>query len=218
MNCKNCGAPLHAEDQFCKKCGTAVPAQPEKPQILQKLSALWDKCKSNRVLLLAIAGGVLLLVLALILIISAASCSRAVLKTPEDAANAVLAALEKGDGDTLYSLTKTAVPLLGQHPEQFGEGDTPENVMRGYYRTLADELHARLTQTFGKGYQLEAQLSTELVADTGVFTPNRALNIEAEQYAIVSGPLSVSGTAVGTLRLVAALQGGEWKLLVVYVC
>ena len=110
-----------------------------------------------------------------------------------------------------------AEPLLGQHPEQFGEGDTPADVMRGYYRTLASDLKERLIQSYGRGFQLEAQLTAETVSGTGTFEPNRALDIEAEQYAVLTGPLTVAGEPVGTLRLVCAQQGGEWKLLVVYL-
>ena len=216
MNCKNCGAPLNEGAQFCKRCGTAVTPTDE-PHAKRAFSALWEKCKNNRPVLYAIAGGLVLLVVALILVICVTSCGRSALKTPEDVADAVIAALEKGDGDALCALAKTAEPFLGRHTEQFGEGDTPADVMRGYYRTLADSLYQRLSDAYGKRFALNALLSTEIVSDSGVFEPNRALNIEAEQYAILTGPLTVEGSTVGTLRLVAALQDGAWKLLVVYV-
>ena len=217
MNCKNCGAPLSEGAQFCKRCGTAVTdakAPSKKPRTLRQL---WENVKRSRAVLLPIAAGVLLLLLALILVISVVSCSRAKLKTPEAVGDAVVAALQKGDGDTLYELSRTSVPFLGQHTEQFGEGDTPETVMRQYYRTLADTLHQRLKETYGKRFTITSDLTVTLVSDTAVFEPNRALEIEAEQYAILTGPLSVSGTDEGTLRLVAAKLNNEWKLLIVYL-
>lgn len=217
MNCQNCGAPLPEGAKFCKKCGTEVPEQAKEPRVIRFFAGLWEKLSGNRTLLYAITGGLLLLTVALIVVIGAVSCSHHTLKTPEDVADAVVTALEKGDGDALCALAKTAEPLLGRHPEQFGEGDTPEAVMLSYYRTLAGDLRNRLTQDFGKGFALEAQLTSELVTGSGVFEPNRALNVEAEQYAVLTGPLTVDGGEVGTLRLVAVLLNGEWKLLIVYV-
>ena len=223
MHCKNCGAPLDEGAQFCRKCGAGVDETPEKEtlsfpkQLASFFQNLWSKLTGSPKLLYPIAGGVLLLTIALVLILSIASCSHKALKTPEDVADAVVSALQDGDGDALASLAKISAPFLGRHTEQFGEGDSPEAVMKQYYRTLADGLYDRLRETYGKGFLLEAQLEAEISSGTAVFEPNRALNIEAEQYAVLSGPLTVSGNAVGTLRLIAAQLNGEWKLLVVYV-
>lgn len=218
MNCRNCGAPLDEGAKFCRKCGTEVPETPAAPEKKRAgFAALKTELLHNRKLLYPVAGGVLLLVIALILVISVVSCSQKALKTPEDVADAVVSALQKGDGDRLYALSKTAVPLLGQHPEVFGEGDSPEDVMRTYCRTLADTLKTRLSETYGRDFVLEAQLTAETVTGTAIFEPNRALDVDAAQYAVLTGPLTVSGDPVGTLRLVAAEIGGEWKLLVVYV-
>ena len=214
MNCKNCGAPLSEGAKFCKKCGAEVLATEAKPGFF---AALRERCKGNRVVLYPIAGGMLLLVVALIIVLSAVSCSRRTLKTPEAVADAVIAALEKGSGDTLCALAKTAEPFLGRHTEQFGEGDSPADVMRGYYDTLADSLYGQLQETYGKGFTLRAELTSERITGTGVFEPNRALDIDAEQYAVLTGPLIVSDRTVATLRLVAVQLGSEWKLLVVYV-
>lgn len=223
MNCRNCGAPLDEGAQFCRKCGTGVAAVPDEKTRPDKAAPsaffanLWTKITGSRMLLYPIAGGVLLLTVALILVLSVVSCSHKALKTPEDVADAVVSALQKGDGDALASLAKTSAPFLGRHTELFGEGDSPEAVMKQYYRTLADELCSRLRETYGKDFLLEAQLEAEIASDTAVFEPNRALEIEAEQYAVLTGPLTVSGDTVGTLRFAAALLNGEWKLLIVYV-
>ena len=214
MQCQTCGAPLAEGARFCKKCGAEVKPQTEQSG---KLAALWKKVTSDRGHWIPIAGGVLLLMAALLLIVCIVSCGRTALKTPEDAADAVVAALNKGDGDALCSLAKTAAPFLGRHSEQFGEGDTPEAVMKAYYRALASDLYDRLRETYGRRFRLSAQLRSETVTGSGIFEPNRALNLEAEQYVILTGPLCVGDDTVATLRLVAAEQNGEWKILVVYV-
>lgn len=223
MNCKNCGAPLDEGAQFCRKCGTSVDpipereAHPVKKDPASFFANMRSKLTGNRMLLYPIAGGILLLTIALILVVSVVSCSHKAMKTPEDVADAVVSALQKGDGDALASLAKTSAPFLGRHTEQFGEGDSPEAVMKAYYRRLTDDLRTRLSETYGKDFLLEAQLEAELSSGTAVFEPNRALKIDAEQYAVLSGPLSVSGNTVGMLQIVAAQMDGEWKLLVVYV-
>ena len=223
MNCKNCGAPLDEGAQFCRRCGTSIDSmteretKPAKKKPTSFFADLWTKLTGNRMLLYPIAGGVLLLVIALILVISIVSCSHQALKSPEDVADAVVTALEKGDGDALAELAKISAPFLGRHTEQFGEGDSPETVMKNYYRTLAGDLKSRLTEAYGKDYLLETQLQAEFSSGTAVFEPNRALEIDAEQYAVLSGPLTVSGNTVGTLRLVTAQLNGEWKLLIVYI-
>lgn len=214
MNCKTCGAPLDEGALFCRKCGTEVPkTQPHPSSKRSPLSAL----KHNRTLLLWIAGAVLLLAAVLIVTVSVLSCSRRTPTTPEEIADAVVAALQKGDGDRLCALAKTGEAFLGQHTEQFGEGDSPEAVMRAYYRTLADDFKQHLTDAYGKDFLTEAQLTITYASGTAVFEPNRALNIEATQYATLTGPLTVSGSTIGTLRLVTAEINGEWKLLVVYL-
>lgn len=217
MHCKNCGAPLDEGALFCRKCGAQATQPPERETRPSFFQNLLSKLKTDRKLLYPIAGGVLLLVIALILILCVTSCSRRTPKTPEEIADAVVAALQTGDGDRIRDLAATSEPFLGRHTEQFGEGDSPEAVMRAYYRALADGLHTRLSDAYGKDFVLEAQLQAEISTGTAIFEPNRALAIDAEQYAVLSGPLTVSGSEVGTLRLVAAELSGEWKLLVVYV-
>ena len=89
--------------------------------------------------------------------------------------------------------------------------------MRGYYATLAGDLNARLSEAYGDSYKLTGQLHTEYRTGTEIFEENRALGIEAEQYAVLSGPLFVGGETVTNVRIVAVELDGAWKLLVVYL-
>ena len=173
----------------------------------------------NRRLLLLICLAALAAVAATVVIVSVASCKKSeqtkASATLEDVQNAVLDALERGDGEALASLAKLSEPLLGAHPEEFGEGDTPEAVMRGYYDRLAGDFYANISEWYGEGFRLSAELLTEYYADTRIFEENRALGIDGSQYAVLSGPIYVGDDEVGTLRIVAVELNGEWKLLVV---
>ena len=173
--------------------------------------------KNRRLMMLIGAVAALLLVL-IIVIASASSCCRTKQpKTPDDTAAAVIEALESGDGEALYRMTELSRAVLGAHPETFGAGDTPEAVMRGYYERLAGDLHGRLTEEYGEGFRLIGTLQTTVIDDTSIFETNRALGLEATQYAEISGPLSVDGETVTEIHIVAVELDGEWKPLVVYL-
>ena len=154
----------------------------------------------------------------IVVIVCAVSCKKPVkYETPEKLTEAVIESLEKGDGKTLYEMTGLSHKVLGEHTELFGTGDTPEAVMQGYYERLAGDLSAELTAEYGEGCRLEGETETTVVTDTTIFEANRALNLEAEKYAEITGPLSVNGESVANLRIVAVEMDGEWKLLVVYL-
>ena len=173
--------------------------------------------QKRRFLLLSGACAALMIVL-IVVIVCVASCKPTVrYETPEKLTEAVVEALEKGDGKALYSMAGLSVKVLGEHTETFGKGDTPEAVMQGYYERLAGDLYADLTARYGEGYQLESTPETTLVTDTTIFETNRALNLEAERYAEIRTPLSVGGDPVTNLYLVAVELDGEWKLLAVYL-
>ena len=159
-----------------------------------------------------------LLVVLIVVIAWAVSCNKPVkYETPEALTEAVIDALEKGDGKTLYEMTGLSVKVLGEHTELFGAGDTPEAVMQGYYERLAGDLYSELTSEYAEGYRLEGKTETTIVTDTTIFETNRALGLEATQYAEVTGPLTVDGESVTNLRVVAVELDGEWKLLAVYL-
>ncbi len=225
MNCRNCGAPLPPDARFCRRCGTDVPqtppAAPKKSILKKPIAAVrqwFDKpIFHNKKALLSIGGSAALLVLLLVLILSIASCAPKKLKTPEAVADAVIGALEKGDGKALAALANLSEPLTGQHPEVFGEGETPEKVMRGYYDRLAGDLYARLKEQYGKRFTLEGALSTRILTGSDIWEANRSLDLDAAQYAELTGPLTVNGETVANARIVAVELNGEWKLLVVYL-
>ena len=173
--------------------------------------------KNRRLLMLTGAGAALLLVL-IIVIASVASCKKTQkYRTPEALAAAVIEALNEGDGERLFKMAKLSENLLGVHTETFGGGETPEAVMKGYYERLAGDLNTRLTEQYGTEHRLEGQLETTIVADTSIFETNRALDLEAAQYAEISGPLTLNGESVTNVHIVAVELDGEWKLLVVYL-
>ncbi len=173
--------------------------------------------KNRRLLMLTGIGAALLVVL-IVVIASAASCKKPKkLDTPEAVTAAVLEALNGGDGETLYEMTVLSVKTLGAHPEEFGEGETPEAVMQGYYERLARAFHAEMTERFGETFTLEEQTESELITGTEIFETNRALGLEATQYAEITGPLTVNGEQVKNIHIVAVELDGEWKPLVVYL-
>ncbi len=238
MNCKNCGAPLPDGARFCKKCGTEAPT--EQPVVRRsgwtaklnegfgRIAASVKKFFSLPVFhdtkkLMMIGGGIAALILVLILILSIASCSRQKLRTPDDVQNAVLEALESGDGDALCALASLSEEICGAHPEVFGEGKDAHAVMLNYYRTLAGSHQTQWKETYGKRFRLEAQTETELLTlspiDSGseLYEINRALNIDATQYAKITGPVLIDGETVADLAITAVEWDGEWRLLVVYL-
>jgi len=173
--------------------------------------------QKRRFLLMTGACAALLIVL-IVVIACAASCNRRVkYETPEKLTEAVIETLGKGDGETLYNMAALSHKVLGEHTELFGAGDTPEAVMQGYYERLAGDLSAELTAQYGKGYRLEGRTETTVISDTTIFETNRALGLEAERYAEVTGPLFVGDAFVTNLRVVAVELDGEWKLLAVYL-
>ena len=173
--------------------------------------------QKRRFLLLSGACAALLVVL-IVVIVCAASCKKPrKYETPEKLTEAVIETLEKGDGEALYEMTGLSVKVLGEHTELFGAGDTPEAVMRGYYERLAGDLFTELTAQYGEGFRLEGETETTIVTDTTIFETNRALGLEAERYAEVTGPLTVNGESVTNLRIVAVELDGAWKLLAVYL-
>ena len=173
--------------------------------------------QKRRFFLLAATFATLLVVL-IVVIACAVSCKKPVkYETPEELTEAVIDALEKGDGETLYEMAGLSHKVLGEHAELFGAGDTPEAVMQGYYERLAGNLYSELTAEYGEGYLLEGQTETTIVADTTIFETNRALGLEAERYAEVTGPLYVGDAFVTNLRVVAVELDGAWKLLAVYL-
>ena len=233
MKCKNCGATLDEGALFCRKCGTAVPQTPEPkktqrtnpvlPWLKQQLARGKERISGllkNRRLLMTVGAGVALLLVLIIVITSAVSCSgeKTAFRTSDEVIDAAIDALGKGDGERLYRMTALSEKVLGAHPEVFGEGDTPEAVMKGYYARLAGDFKAQMTERYGKDFALSSLLTLEKTTRTGseIFESNRALGIEAEDYVSASGSLSVGEDTV-QLYLVAANTDGGWKLLVLYL-
>ena len=172
----------------------------------------------NRRLLMLTGIGAALLIVLIIVIASAASCKKTkTYKSPDEVTAAVFEALETGDGEKLYEMTELSVKVLGEHTEIFGEGGTPEEVMRGYYERLADELYTALTEQHGKGFRLSGTFETTIITDAAIFETNRALGLEAAQYAEISGPLSVDEEIAKSIRIVAVELNGAWKPVVVYL-
>lgn len=225
MNCRNCGAPIEPGARFCRKCGTDVPQTPvvaPRTSVFQKAVAAVKKLFDrpffhNKKLLLTIGGGTALAVLILILILSIVSCSGKKLRTPEDVADAVLSALETGDGAALAKMAALSEPVCGAHPEIFGEGDTPHKVMTGYYKTLAETHCEAWKEAYGKRFDLTAQLETDTYTGMDLFEINRALDIDAQQYKVLTGPLLIDGKTVGSISMTVVEWDGEWQLLVLYV-
>ena len=231
MKCRNCGATLDEGALFCRKCGTAVlkETEPKKTGFFQaallKIKTWVQKTKTffsggfkNRRLLPIIGIAAALLIVLIVVIVCFASCKKpARFSSPDEVKAAVVTALETGDGDRLAALSKTAEPILGLHPEVYGEGESSEAVMEEYYRRLATDIKETLSARFGKQVSLEAVTQTRIAGDSQRFEANRALNIEASQYATLTGPLTVGGETVKYLCMVAAELNGEWKLMVVYL-
>lgn len=243
MKCKNCGATLDEGALFCRKCGAAVSNTPapkktasngRKPFEWKKLlsfatdrfrdlfakgKAAIEKLLKNKRFLLTVGIAVALLIVLIVVIASAASCrkNKTGFSSSDEAVKAATEALQNGDGERLYRLTALSAPLLGAHPEQFGEGDTPEAVMKGYYARLADDLKTDLSERYGKRFKLDPVLTAEVYDGTNIFETNRALGIEAETYMVESGFLSVDGEGVTDVYLVTANVDGEWKLIVLYL-
>ncbi len=236
--CRVCGAELDEGALFCRTCGAATSPEPEHadesvpepaaefvPEPVEhepKKHAAHRKRfrlpKLNRRLLAAIGIAALLLAVLVTVIVCAVSCGgKDGFQTPDELKDAVIAALEKGDGDRLQALAKTSEPILGQHPEEFGEGKTPNAVMQNYYRTMAKSLKTRLDEQYGKGFRLELPAETTLLTGADTYETNRALGVDAPQYAVIGGTLFVEGNSVGTISMTAAEVDGEWKLLVVYI-
>lgn len=244
--CRVCGAELDEGALFCRTCGAAASPEPEPAEEsvpepaaasvpepaaehssehaehAPKKHAVHRKRfrlpKLNRRLLAAIGVAVVLLAVLVTVIVCAVSCGgKDGFQTPDELKDAVIAALEKGDGDRLQALAKTSEPILGQHPEEFGEGKTPNAVMQNYYRTMAKSLKTRLDEQYGKGFRLELPAETTLLTGADTYETNRALGVDAPQYAVIGGTLFVEGNSVGTISMTAAEIDGEWKLLVVYI-
>ncbi len=236
--CRVCGAELDEGALFCRTCGAAASPEPEPAEEsvpepaaghssehaehAPKKHAAHRKRfrlpKLNRRLLAAIGIAALLLAVLVTVIVCAVSCGgKDGFQTTDELKDAVIAALEKGDGDRLQALAKTSEPILGQHPEEFGEGKTPNAVMQNYYRTLAKSLKTRLDEQYGKGFRLELPAETTLLTGADTYETNRALGVDAPQYAVIGGTLFVEGNSVGTISMTAAEIDGEWKLLVVYI-
>ncbi len=208
--------PLPERDQTIAFDETAEVRPKPKKRIRLRLPKSLPNITPRFLVFCGIAA--LLLVVLLVVIISAVSCgAKDRFDSPEAVQNAVIAALERGDGDRLYRLAETSVPVLGQHPERFGEGKTPKAVMKRYYRTLAGEFRDRVASQYGKNFRLEFPAETSILTDGDLFEANRALGTEASQYRVISGTLFIEGNSVGTISMTAAEIDGEWKLLVVYI-
>ena len=217
MKCKNCGFELDEGALFCRKCGTAAPTpgEIEANKRGSKAPALRKLLKNRRFLTIAgIAAALLLLIL--ILCLTCCGKAKTGFSTADEAFDAALDALEAGDGERLFELTETSRAFLGTHPETFGEGDSPEAVMKGYYKRLANDFSA-LRKTYGTDAAVEAQLETETLTGSAIFEANRALGVDAEEYAAAKGPLTINGETVGSVYLAAAKLDGEWKLIVLYL-
>lgn len=173
--------------------------------------------RNRRLLMLTGAGAALLLVL-IIVIVSAASCRKPVkYKTAEELTAAVIDALDTGDSEQLYRMSALSRKVLGEHTEIFGEGDTPEAVMQGYYGRMTDTVKAKRAAIEEVDGALTGQLETTVITDASIFETNRALGLDAAQYAEITGPLLEDDAFVTNVRIVAVELNGEWKLLVVYL-
>lgn len=258
MYCRNCGAKIGEGALFCRKCGTAVTAEEQKPEqnVFEDLKPARRKpkrdvpqadppqetdlseeaeiperteaenaenrpagtYKKRRLLLIVGACALLLAVVLAAVIIPIAACGKPERFTsPEAVRDAAVSALEQGDGKRLSELAQLSEQTLGRHPEVFGDGETPKAVMRGYYDRLAGDLRTRLSERYGRDFRLESATETHIEYGTEIFEPNRALEIDAAQYAEITGTLTVGGETVANIRIVAAELDGEWKLIVVYV-
>lgn len=218
MKCKNCGFELDEGALFCRKCGTAAPTpgEIEAEKRGSKAPALRKLLKNRRFLTVAGIAAAALLLLILILCLATCGKTKTAFQTSDEAFAAAVDALKAGDGERLYRMTETSEAFLGAHPETFGEGDSPEAVMKDYYKRLADDFQTRLAP-YGEDFELLPLLETETLTGSAIFEANRALNVEAEEYATAEGPLSVNGETAANVYLVAAKLDGEWKLIVVYL-
>ena len=236
MNCRNCGAPLDPGARFCRKCGTDVPQEPLTvprtsaiKKIEQTAAGWFSKARAgvkkwfdapffhNKKLLIGIGGGAVALIVLLVLILSIASCAPKKLKSIDAVQNAVLSALKDGDGKTLWKMTELSEAVCGAHPEIFGEGDTPQKVMRAYYDRLATVHCEQWKQAYGKDFTLEARLTPTVYSGSDVFEINRALDLDAEQYTVLTGPVLIDNAVVATLSMTVVEWQGEYRLLVLYI-
>ena len=245
MKCKNCGATLDEGALFCRKCGTAAPerTEPQKPERKTpafikraadglKQAGAWTAARfsalkrakvwKNKRFLLVCGVSLALLIALIVLIVSVASCGakqKDAFKTSDELVAAAIDALERGDGQRLRTLASVSEPLLGLHPELYGEGDTPQAVMTGYYTRLADGFYERMYGRFGSGFRLETQTETQTKTGSEIFEANRSLGIEADEYISVSVTFSVDGEVVADTEaaIIAAHLDGEWKLIVLYL-
>ena len=208
--------PLPESDQTIAFDEAAQTEQQPKKRIRLRLPKPLSRVTPRFLIFCGISA--LLLVALLVVILSTVSCSaKDRFDSPEAVQNAVIAALERGDGDRLYTLAETSVPVLGEHPERFGEGRTPQAVMKHYYRALAEDFHDRVASQYGKNFRLEFPAETSIQTGGDIFEANRALGIDAAQYAVISGTLFVDSNSVGTISMTAAEIDGEWKLLALYL-
>ena len=218
MKCRNCGAELDEGALFCRKCGTAVPetkeAAPKKRAF--RLPDVSKLLKNRRAAIAIGAGAAALLLLILILCLTTCGGTKTGFRSADEAFSAAVEALEAGDGERLYRMTETSAAFLGTHPETFGEGDSPEAVMKDYYKRLANNF-AALRKTYGTDGAVESRFETETLTGSAIFEANRALGVDAEEYAAAKGPLTINGETVGSVYLVAAKLDGEWKLIVLYL-
>ncbi len=219
MKCKNCGFDLDEGALFCRKCGTAVPKTPEQPEKKRGLQIpdLSGLLKNRRLLLIAACAA--LAILLIVVIVCATSCGKRTTRydTADEVFEAAIDALKRGDGEQLYAMTTLSETILGEHPETFGEGDSPAAVMKGYYRRLAGDFRTQMTERFGKDAALVPQLTETTHTGAEIYETNRALGLEAEEYVSADGILSVNGETAAELYLVAVKLDRGWKLLVLYL-
>ena len=89
--------------------------------------------------------------------------------------------------------------------------------LRQTFRELRRAFAKEEKEQYDREITLMLEAEPRLLSGTDIFESNRALGVEAAQYAEIDGPLSVDGETVRYVRMVAAEINGEWKLIVLYL-
>ena len=171
-----------------------------------------DRKKRKYLLLGGIAAGLLLT----IVIVLVVCCGRkASFKTTNDLMNAVVNALKAGDGERLLEMTELSEKFIEANPQVLGEGDSPHDVMKAYYASLAGTFAARLRMSCGEDYTLMPWFESVERTGTDAEIGNLVYGLDAEEYMEKYGFFTVDGEVVADAYIVMAKLNGRWRLIVV---